>query len=75
MEEVLSEDRIYIPRPGKEVRVAVSEPFNFDALIAHHKHSDSPDENTRAHITDVIQMKLADLHHRLRFHRDTLQTP
>jgi hypothetical protein len=72
MEAILPENRIYIPKVGKLVRLAVGEPFDLDALLAHHAHHGSTDARTRAHIADVIEMKLADLHHRLVHHPGSL---
>ena len=74
MEEVLSEERIYIPKLGKRVTMAVSEPFDVDALIEHHNIHESTDDRIRAHITDVIQMKVADLQHRMQYSPQTLQS-
>ena len=68
MERILPEGRIYIPIPFQEIRVAVGEPFDVDALLEYHRIHGSPPEVVRAHVTDVIEMKVADLQHRHHFH-------
>ena len=72
MENVLSEERVYIPLPCQRVQLAVGEPFDVDAVIAYHDALGSPDEVVRAHITDVVEMNIADLEHRLLFHPESL---
>jgi len=72
MENVLSEERVYIPLPCQRVQLAAGEPYDVDAVMAHHDALGSPDEVVRAHITDVVEMNLADLEHRLLFHPESL---